>query len=111
MCYKWINSSRLFKEWSINNGWVIGLTIDRIDNNGNYCPENCRWVTMKEQCNNRRTNRLITYNEQIYNIAQWAEKLNANPTILRLRINRGWSIKECIEKPINKYCYEYQRTN
>lgn len=57
VCEEWRNSFVAFYEWAISNGYAEGLSIDRIDVNGNYCPENCRWVDMKTQQNNRRNNR------------------------------------------------------
>ncbi len=96
VCAEWENSFEAFRDWAMSNGYSDELTIDRIDNDGNYCPENCRWVTNKEQQNHTSYNRLITYGEETYNITQWAEILNIPRNVLYNRIRRGWDIEKII---------------
>lgn len=62
-----------FYEWATTTGYKQGLEIDRIDNDGDYEPSNCRWVTRKEQCVNTSSNRWLTYNGETKTISQWAE--------------------------------------
>jgi len=72
ICEEWKNNKTLFIEWGLLNGFEIGLTIDRIDVNGNYEPKNCRWLTNQEQQNNRRNNHYITYNGETKSARDWA---------------------------------------
>lgn len=83
---KWIESYEVFKKWALENGYTDSLTIERINVNGDYEPLNCTWVTMKEQQNNRRNNRIITYNGETHTLAQWAEKTGISKRILWERI-------------------------
>lgn len=72
VCNDW-KDIKNFKAWIQDSGFEPGLTIDRIDPNGNYEPSNCRWATRKEQANNRRNTRYITYKWLVGTISEWAE--------------------------------------
>lgn len=105
ICNEWLdeeNGLLNFYNWAINNGYKENLSIDRINVNGNYEPDNCRWATPKVQANNRTSNRMITYNEKTYNVTQWAEKLNMKPRVLADRIRRQWSIERAFLQPVRK---------
>jgi len=89
-----------FYNWAINNGYKDGLTLDRIDYNGNYEPSNCKWSTMKEQSRNTSKNTLVTYKNETHCLAKWAEILNIKPSTLYGRLHMGWSIEKAFETPI-----------
>lgn len=93
-----------FYEWAINNGYREDLTIDRIDVNGDYEPNNCRWVTAKAQQNNKRSNHFITYNNETHTLTEWAEKYNINFNTLRNRIRTlKWDFEKAVNTPIQKH--------
>ena len=94
-CQEW-ERFEPFKDWAMKNGYQDNLTIDRIDVNGNYEPDNCRWATAKEQANNMRTNRLLSYNGETHNMKQWSEIMNINYTTLSWRLSSGWSIEKAL---------------
>lgn len=89
VCDEW-RAFEPFMAWAKANGYRDDLTLDREDNNGDYCPENCRWVTMKVQGNNRRSNRRIDG----FTITELAEKHGISFAALRGRLNAGWPIDE-----------------
>jgi len=79
-------------------------SIGRIDNNGNYCRENCRWETCKEQSNNTSKNHFLKFNKEIKTVVEWSEYFNISRGTLYGRIKRGWSDKNILTKPINVNC-------
>lgn len=101
VCDEWRYNSQAFVDWSMSHGYADDLTIDRIDNDRNYCPENCRWATHKEQQNNRSNNVLITYNGETMDIKQWSEKLGRNYQTLFNRINIGWPVEKAFTEPVD----------
>lgn len=96
MCDEWKNSVEKFYEWAIASGYKEGLSIDRIDNNGNYSPENCRWVDKKLQANNRRTNVVYSMNGKTMNLSQWCNEYNMKYFTVRARLNKGWTFEDAI---------------
>ncbi|KYC82578.1 hypothetical protein [Bacillus licheniformis] len=104
ICDEWLHDFKSFYDWSIENGYREGLSIDRIDPSKDYSPTNCRWVTLSEQANNRSNNVRTDVNGEILNIAQVAKKYNLNENTVRGRYKRGKRGNELISpvKPKNK---------
>lgn len=92
---EWEENYQRFRDWAISSGYKDGLTIDRIDTNKGYYPENCRWTNKETQMNNTRRNNCITHNGRTQTLSQWAKELLIKPTTLRNRIyTYGWSIEK-----------------
>lgn len=99
VCNEW-NKFRPFYEWALSHGYDDKLTLDRIDVNGNYEPSNCRWITMKEQNNNKRNNVNVEYNGEIKTLKQWAEKYGTNYNLLHDRYRKyGWEFERALLTP------------
>ena len=97
VCNEWREDFMAFYNWSIANGYKDNLSIDRIDNNEGYSPDNCRWVDRKTQQRNKRNNRYITINGETHCLMEWCELLNLNYFTVHARINkRKWSIKKAL---------------
>lgn len=89
VCERWRDYSNFFSDMGPRPS--TSHTLDRIDCDGNYCPENCRWATWEEQQNNRRNNRIIEINGEALTMAQWSERLGLSDGALRYRLKHGWS--------------------
>lgn len=89
VCSEW-NDYLIFREWAIKNGYKEGLTLDRIDTNGDYIPQNCRFVTWKEQQNNRTSNHKIYANGETHTIAEWSDITGISQRTIQSRIRYGW---------------------
>ena len=101
VCEEWDNDFTAFEEWAFANGYDEQApkgqcTLDRIDVNGNYEPSNCRWATMREQQNNRRTQILIEYNGIRMSVADWSRKTGLTHSTILGRIKRGWSAERAL---------------
>lgn len=98
VCNEWLDFIK-FKEWALNNGYAEYLQIDRINNDGNYEPSNCRWATKIIQANNTSTNVLLTYKNKSQTASQWAQELGIKVKTIR---NRIYSLKWSVEKTLNE---------
>lgn len=100
VCDEWRKNYLNFLNWTYISGYKDGLTLDRIDNNKGYSPENCKWSTRKEQQNNRRANRKITINGVTKNLFEWVESSGLNPRTITTRIERGWNANDLLNPKI-----------
>ena len=102
ICETWLDKELGFINFLSNMGERLkGTTLERIDVNGNYCPENCKWATIKEQSFNRRNNRIIELDGVCKNIKIWSIEYGIHPSVIHLRLQRDWSIKDAITLPVN----------
>lgn len=102
VCKEWRDDFEAFYEWAMNHGYKDNLTIDRINNDRGYSPDNCRWSTRKQQGRNRRSNHLISYNGEIKTLTEWAEQLQVSCDLLRDRLKCGWTVEEALETPVGE---------
>lgn len=109
VCKEWLNNEKsgignctkgfiAFKEWALANGYADNLTLDRIDSNKDYCPENCHWVTIRVQENNKRDNLYIDYKGKRQSLSDWCRELELDYRKTHRKIRYlGWSIDEAFE--------------
>lgn len=103
VCDEWKDDFQAFHCWSILNGYQENLTIDRIDNDGNYEPINCRWTTNEVQANNSRQCNFIEFNGETHNLTEWAEILNIPRYVLSNRIHAyGWTVERAFKTKAQK---------
>lgn len=98
VCDEWQSYAR-FRQWAIANGFRKGLSLDRIDNDRNYEPDNCRWATPAEQQRNVSSNIMLTLDGDTKPLPVWADEYGISPDLLRGRIYSGWSHKRAITTP------------
>lgn len=103
VCAEWGKDFNAFYNWSISNGYSPLLSIDRIDNNKGYEPNNCRWTTPKLQQNNTRRNVIMTMNGVSHTIAEWSRITGINQFTLYGRKRAGWSDEKALKTTSRKY--------
>lgn len=103
ICDEWKDDFQAFYVWAINNGYKDGLSIDRIDNDNGYYPENCRWVGDFEQANNKRNNHKIEFNGEIHGIEEWARIIGISGSSLLSRLKNGWTLEQALTTKPNGY--------
>lgn len=95
ICDEWKNDFKVFYDWAMSNGYQENLTIDRIDVNGNYEPNNCRWITRKEQSRNKRNTIYITYKNETKPLIIWCELLNLPYAKVKYRLKHlNWNAEK-----------------
>lgn len=105
ICPEWLNDVSEFCKWALENGWDemktrSEQTIDRIDVNGNYSPENCRIIPMSEQYFNRTDTHYVTVNGKTRTIKEWSDIYGISMTVINNRLNSGWSAEDAVLKEI-----------
>lgn len=103
ICAGW-DTYPAFRAWAMGSGYEATLEIDRIDNDGGYSPENCRWASRREQQNNRHMNRLLTAFGESKTLADWARdpRCSVHARTIWGRLDQGWSAEDAITKPAAK---------
>jgi hypothetical protein len=96
VCERWQKFINFFNDMGHK---PVGKSIDRIDNNGDYSPENCHWVTQKEQCRNMRKNKMLKFNGETKCLSEWAEVTGFNKSTIAYRLNHGWSVEKALTQP------------
>ena len=99
VCEEWLNNYQNFKKWAFEKGYNDTLSIERIDNDGNYEPNNCKWIPLKEQPKHTRKTKQIKYNGKTYTMNGLAKEFNINRHTLYSRLKNGWSIEKALIPP------------
>lgn len=101
VCNEWQNYEA-FKEWALESGYKEGLTIERIDVNGNYCPNNCKWIPLSAQNANKRNTIYIKYKGKLFTIKETAQITGFKERTIKGRYERGWDSEKIFTEKIKK---------
>ena len=102
VCPEWEHSYEKFRDWALSHGYRDNLTIDRIDNDKGYSPDNCRWATYSEQSTNKSNNHIIAYHGESKPLTRWAREAGISYATLQRRLKRGWDIESALITPAYK---------
>ena len=102
VCDNW-HDMTAFITWAIDTGYKSDLTLDRIDYNGNYCPENCRWADRYIQANNKKNNHRITINGRTQTVAEWNREMKYPHGTIGNRLSKGWEETRAVLQPLRKW--------
>lgn len=103
VCKEWVENPKSFIEWSLNNGYDNKKSIDRIDVNKGYFPDNCRWVDMKTQQNNRGNNVVLFYEGEYHTMSEWSKILEIDYATIKGRYYKGWEVSEILGRDKNSH--------
>jgi len=103
VCDEWRTNFLAFESWALKNGYQKGLTLDRIDNEKGYSPDNCRFADRITQANNKRSNHRLTVNGRTQTVMQWAKEMGLNESVIRNRLKRGWSEHDAVMIPVRTF--------
>ena len=101
VCDEWRHNFYVFEKWAYDNGYREYLTLDRINNDGDYSPDNCRWATQLEQMRNTSKSIFVEIDGEVKPLVEWAESANLNPTTVRVRYHKGDRGKRLL-RPLKK---------
>ena len=101
VCREWLKDFMKFYDWSMSHGYTDKMSIDRIDNDKGYSPDNCRWVDMIVQSNNRRGNKVFEINGSKKTVAELSREYGVDRHLIYNRLRLGWDIKKALSQPVD----------
>ena len=111
VCPDWLASFSTFQHWALSAGYTDDLTLDRIDSDKDYCPENCRWIPMCEQSKNRRNIHQLTFNGKTMSVTEWGKITGFGYQVIKDRLLHGWTVERTLTEPIaHKFGVRYHKT-
>jgi hypothetical protein len=101
VCEDWLDFTK-FHDWAKNNGYNDGLSLERINVEKDYEPENCKWIPFEEQAKNTRRNVFLSFNNKRMTISDWAKEMKMSTSILRFRLKHGWTVEKSLTTPVRE---------